>query len=146
MDRHQLTQVRRDLDILFPEGGYELIGNKDEPAQLLFDDSVHENVRRFAEETLRLHGVRFRPMAGRKIWQGLLRLSARRCLILPADAVVPAQNTHSRLLLGAAPSLGDRNERCGDGAAVGKRSSAADAFEQPDQLGKRAPLSIGIPS
>ncbi|HEX7070578.1 MAG TPA: hypothetical protein VF190_07220 [Rhodothermales bacterium] len=60
MERKILEQIRHDLDLVFPEGGYRLTEQQGKPAlRLTWDESVHENARRFSEEIVRLHNVSF---------------------------------------------------------------------------------------
>jgi hypothetical protein len=60
MDEEVAEQIRDDLDLIFPFGGYALTVQAGEPPlRLTWERDVHENMRRFSEEIVRLHGVSF---------------------------------------------------------------------------------------
>jgi len=60
MNNVLVEEIRRDLDLVFPRGGYTLTELRGEPrVRLTLEKGVHHNMRRFSEEILRLHNVSF---------------------------------------------------------------------------------------
>lgn len=60
MDERLVEQIRRDLDLLFPDGGYALSVQPGEPPlKLMWDRSVDGTLRRASEQILRKHKVAF---------------------------------------------------------------------------------------
>jgi hypothetical protein len=57
--RKAAENIRRDLDLVFPNGGYTLTWEEDQPLRLSWDEGVHADLRRFSEEIVRLHCVPF---------------------------------------------------------------------------------------
>ena len=55
-----LKQIRYDLDLVLPNDAYTLTWQQgDHPLRLTWDERVHDNLRRIAENMLSLHNVRF---------------------------------------------------------------------------------------
>jgi len=60
MRNELVEEIRRDLDLVFPRGGYTLTELRGQPrVRLTLEKGVHHNMRRFSEELLRLHNVSF---------------------------------------------------------------------------------------
>jgi hypothetical protein len=60
MDERIIDQIRRDLNLVFPNGGYSLtVQSGVPPLKLTWDHTVGASMRRLSEEVVRLHDVAF---------------------------------------------------------------------------------------